>query len=151
MDFAGFVLGSMLTGVRSPELERRAGKMVNYPVGDFLIRIKNIVIAGRREFEVDKTKLVKAVADALKKEGLLEEVKVKKGKLLVRISYYRKEPAIIDLKLVSKPGLRIYSGVDELAKRRRASILILSTPKGVMSSKEALKKGVGGEVIAEIW
>jgi small subunit ribosomal protein S8 len=125
--------------------------MVNYPVGDFLIRVKNAATGGRRELSVENTKFTKAMADVLKRMGLLEKVSVEKGILTARLSYHKKEPLLIDLKLISKPGLRIYCGVDELAKRRRASMLILSTPKGVMSSKDALKKGVGGEVMAEVW
>ena len=59
----------------------------------------------------------------------------------------------MDLKLVSKPGLRKYMGVDEIKSRKRArsTFLILSTPQGVMSSREAYKKNIGGEVIVEIW
>jgi len=125
--------------------------MVSYPVGDFLIRVKNAMRAGRRELVVGNTKLTKAVAEAMRRAGWLEKVEAKKKDLVVRLAYHKKEPLLHDLRLVSKPGLRIYAGVDELAARRKASEVILSTPKGVMVGKEALKKGVGGEVIAEIW
>src|SRR3990167_429922 len=111
--------------------------MTNYPVGDFLIRIKNAAKAGHKDVVVDSTGLIKAVEKA--------------KKLTLRLTYKKKEPLLIDLKLVSKPGLRVYMSRDELQKRRRSSILILTTPLGVMSSAKALKKGVGGEVIAEVW
>lgn len=128
------------------------GKMVkvDYPVGDFLIRVKNAVKIHKRELVVSKTKAIMAVAKALKKEGFLESVTEKKGKLIVKIAFRRKEPVLLDLKLVSTPGLRIYMGVEELEKIKKPSILILSTSKGVMSSREALKVREGGEVIVEV-
>ena len=123
----------------------------NYPVGDFLIRIKNAMMANKKEVVLPQSKFIVAVAKVLKREGFLSEVKEdRKGTLVVRLAYHKKQPVLVDLKLVSKPGLRIYVGKDELERRRGAAILILSTPKGIMSSTDALKKGVGGEVIAEI-
>jgi small subunit ribosomal protein S8 len=150
--FADFVSGSMLIKARSLVLKRRVGKMAktNYPVGDFLIRLKNAALARQREVEVDVTKLIKAVAVVLKEEGYLESIKEKDGKLIVRLTYRRKKPVLINLKLVSKPGLRIYQSADELTSRKGPSFLILSTPKGLMSSREAIKKRLGGEVMVEI-
>ncbi len=124
---------------------------VNYPVGDFLVRIKNAALADKREFSVQNTKLIKQVAEVMSKVGYLEKLKVEKNRLIIRLAYHKKEPLLLDIKLISKPGLRIYMGVDELEKKRGSSIYILSTPKGVMASKEAIKKRLGGEVIAEIW
>jgi small subunit ribosomal protein S8 len=125
--------------------------MVNYSVGDFLIRIKNAAMSGRQELEVQSTKFAESVAEALKREGILREVKRNGGTLSVRLAYRKKEPVMINLRLISSPGLRIYMSADEIAARNKPSILILSTTKGVVSSKEAMKYGVGGEVIAEIW
>ncbi len=125
-------------------------KMTNYPIGDFLIRIKNAGLARRREVVMQETKLVKSVAEALKKEGYLLEVTENDGELVAKLAYRRKEPVLLDLKLISKPGLRIYMGVDELEKIKKPSMLILSTPQGIMSSKDAIKKRVGGEVLVEI-
>ena len=125
--------------------------MVNYPVGDFLIRIKNAAIAGRREFDMESSKFVYEVAKALKRGGFLEDVKSDKGRLTVRLSYHKKEPLIIDIKIISKPGMRVYAGKREIEKKKGASVYILSTPKGVISSKEALKAGLGGELLAEVW
>jgi small subunit ribosomal protein S8 len=87
----------------------------------------------------------------LKKEGILTEVKKKDGTLMVKLAYRKKEPILMNLKLVSKPGLRIYMGADELSAIRKPSFLVLSTPKGIMTSFEAIKKRIGGEVIVEIW
>jgi len=127
--------------------------MTNYPVGDYLIRIKNAARAKQREVEAPPSKFLLSVGQALKKVGVLEEVSQKDGVLVSRLAYHKKQPMLIDLKLVSSPGLRRYMSVDEIMgrKRRNASVLILSTPSGVMSSTEALKKNLGGEVIAEVW
>ncbi len=126
--------------------------MTNYSIGDFLTRIKNAAMAKRVEVVVKKTKLAYAVSLVLKKEGFLRDVEVVEGDLKVSLAYSHKEPVLMGLKLVSKPGLRVYKGVDQMGKRRiLSSILIVSTPKGVVSSKEAIKLGTGGEVIVEVW
>jgi len=127
--------------------------MVNYPVGDYLIQVKNAAKAGRKEVVVKNSKFIKSVADALVRIRILDAVEIKEDFLISRLSYHKKEPVLVDLKLVSKPGIRHYMNVEELSlrKRRNASKLIVSTPLGVMSSIEALKKNVGGEIIAEVW
>ena len=126
-------------------------KLTNYPVGDFLIRIKNAALAGKRNVLVDKTNLTANVAKTLKRMGYLDEVKVIKGSLEVRLTYQSKKPLVNDIKLVSKPGVRIYQDVSDLEKYRGLYEFIVSTPKGVLSSKEAVKKNVGGEVIAKLY
>ena len=122
----------------------------NYPVGDFLMRIKNASMAQKKSVEFPSTKLVAAVAKALVKEGYLEAIEQKERILAVTLSFRKKEPMVSDIKLISKPGLRIYKKLKDLEAKRGPSIFILSTPKGVMSSKEAMKKSLGGEVIAEV-
>jgi len=152
LDFAGFVFGSAPTVARFQALERQAGNMAtNYEIGDFLIRIKNAARAGRRQVTMKETKLIKEVAKALKREGYLREVSSKGGQITVNLVYKNREPVLIDLRIVSKPGLRVYKDADELSERRAASIYILTTPEGILSSKEAIKKRVGGEAIVEIW
>jgi small subunit ribosomal protein S8 len=150
--FVDFVSGNMLIKVRSLVLKKQVGNMAktNYPVGDFLIRLKNAALARQREVEVNITKLIKAVAVVLKEEGYLESMKEKSGKLIVRLAYRRKKPVFINLKLVSKPGLRIYQSADDLASKKGPSFFVLSTPKGLMSSRQAIKKRLGGEVIVEV-
>lgn len=125
--------------------------MTNYTVGDFLIQIKNAAMADKRELSVKSTKLVIAAAEVLKKAGYLQKVEEKDGLISIELGYYKKEPKLIDLKLISRPGLRVYKNVDDLEAHRGISKFLLSTPVGVMLSKDALKKRVGGEVIAEIW
>jgi len=128
---------------------------VNYPVGDFLIRIKNAAMAKNKQVLVIKTKLVFNVANALKKDGFLSKVEEinEDGieKVLVTLSYVSKEPKLTDIKIISKPGLRIYMNIDELSKHKKPSLILLSTPKGVVTSKEAIKENTGGEAIAEIY
>ena len=124
--------------------------MNNYPVGDFLIRFKNASLARHKQLEVNSNKKIKAVADVLEKEGYITEVKEEKGKIFLKIVYRKKEPILTQIKLVSKPGIRIYKSADELGKVKGPSKFIVSTPKGVMSSSDAIKKRLGGEVIAEI-
>ena len=124
--------------------------MTNYPVGDFLIRLGNAALAGKREVTMTSTKLIKNVAIALKKAGYLAEVEDKKGTLTAALAIKRKKPVIMRLKLISRPGLRIYRGADEIGNKKGPSRLLISTPKGIMMSDAAIKNHLGGEVIAEI-
>lgn len=98
-----------------------------------------------------KTGELKAIAAALKKSGFLEDYSETKGNLTVKIAYRRKEPVLLGLKLVSKPGLRIYMGAADIEKKKGPSTFLISSPKGIIFSKEAIKERLGGEVIAEIW
>jgi len=123
----------------------------NYPVGDFLIRLKNAAMAGNKKVDASPDKQIKAIAEALKKMGYLDEVKSEKGTLTVSLTFKNKEPRLMNLKLVSKPGLRVYLGADELEEKKGPSVFLVSTPKGVISSLQAIKNRAGGEVIAEIW
>lgn len=125
--------------------------MTNYSIGDFLIRIKNAALVGKKEITVPATKGSLALAQILKKLGYLAEVKKEKNTITISLTFKRKKPLLMGLKLISKPGLRIYMGVSELEKRRGPSILILTTPKGIISSLEAKKMRIGGEAIAEVW
>ncbi len=123
----------------------------NYSIGDFLIRIKNAGMAGNKEVvAVTNTKVV-ALANTLKKMRILDTVAVKDGLITVTLAFQDKKPVLMDLRLVSKPGLRIYMTIADIEAKRGPSTFVISTPKGVLSSKEAKKLRVGGEVIAEIW
>lgn len=124
--------------------------MTNYPVGDFLIRLKNANLARHRELEIPSSKKVKAVVKVLEKEGYITDLKEEKEKITMRLVYRKKEPILTEIKLVSKPGRRVYKGAGELEAVKGPSFFIVSTPKGVMSSKEAIKKRLGGEIVAEV-
>jgi len=123
----------------------------NYSVGDFLIRVKNVAMAKNKTVSVQSNKRLVNVAEALKKMGFVDSIKNEKGVLTVALTFKNKRPRLMNLKLVSKPGLRIYMSVDELEKKKGPSIFLVSTPNGVTSSLKAIKDRVGGEVIAEIW
>lgn len=127
--------------------------MTNYPIGDYLIQVKNAARANRREVVVSASKFIESVAKCLKRMGVLESVEVKDKKVISVLAIHRKAPVLLDLKLVSAPGLRKYMSIEGMRarKRKNASSLVLSTPQGILSSSEAIKKNVGGEVIAEIW
>jgi small subunit ribosomal protein S8 len=125
--------------------------MTNYQVADFLIRLKNAVMADKKEVEMKSTKLILAVAKTLKDEKYISNLVLdKNGNIKVTLSIFAKKPILRDVRIVSKPGLRIYVNVDELKNKRGPEIYILSTNKGVMSDKVAIKKNLGGELIAKI-
>ena len=121
--------------------------VTNYPIGDFITRVKNAALSNAKEVRVGKTNYIKSVAEALKREGFLSEVKEEDGEVVIKLTYARKEPVLMNLELVSKPGLRIYETVEDLESKRGPEVYILSTSQGVLSTKEAIKKNVGGEVI----
>ena len=125
--------------------------MTNYPVGDFLTRIRNAALARRHEVVVDTTNLIRLTAKALERAGFVQDVKEVKGKLALAICYRRKKPIMLGIKLVSRPGLRIYASADDIEKKKGPATFLVSTPKGVLISKEVIKQRAGGEVLAEIW
>ncbi len=124
--------------------------MTNYHVADFLIRLKNASMANLKEVTMRSTKIIESVAKTLMDENFLSDVKVNNGLITVKLSVYMKKPVLSDVTIVSKPGLRIYMNVDDLESIKTPEIYILSTPKGVMSAKKAIKQRVGGEVIAKV-
>ncbi len=151
--FADCVSGNMRLGVKYPELKRQAGNNMsntNFPTGDFLIKIKNAAMAKNKEVSFTADKQIVAIAQALKKMGYLDEVKKSGEKLEVTLTFKNKKPLMVNLKLVSKPGLRIYMGILEIEKKKGPTTYLISSPKGIVSSREARKLRIGGEVIAEI-
>ncbi len=124
--------------------------LVTYSIGDFLIRLKNMARAKKKEVVLPGNKLILSVAKALEKAGYVEDVKGKDKTVSLSLRYAYKEPVLTNVRLISKPGLRIYKSVGQLEEKRGASILIISTPKGILTHKEAIKERIGGEVIAEI-
>ncbi len=124
--------------------------VTNYPVGDFLIRVKNAAMAGNKQFNAPSTKIIYEIANTMKKMGYLMEVTKKDDILSLTLAYTNKKPVIMDLKLVSRPGYRRYISVGELESFKGPERYILSTPKGVISSSEAIKSRTGGELIVKI-
>lgn len=122
----------------------------NYPTGDFLIRFKNAARAGQKTVMVAKTNMIVGLAEALKRMGYVEKITDEDGVVTVHLTVKHKKPVLAEMLLVSKPGLRVYRGSEELRAYRGPSIFLISTSVGILSSREAIKKGVGGEIIAEV-
>ena len=131
--------------------------MLTDPIGDMLTRIRNAIMAKKKEVVVEPaSKLKMAILDVLKREGYIEGYRVEgegvKKKIIVYLKYYQGKPLIQVIERVSKPGRRIYVGVDEIPKVYNGlGIAILSTPKGVLSDREAKKLRVGGELICKVF
>jgi len=122
----------------------------NYHIGDALIRIKNACLAGYDEVKVTNTKSVRSVLDVLKREGFVESVSGVKNEIEVKLKRKKGSLGINDIILVSTPGRRIYIANSDVKSRHGIATLILSTPKGMKSGREAIKLGLGGELIAEV-
>lgn len=127
-------------------------------VADSLIRIKNGYLAYKDEVILPYSKLVLAICKLLQVEGFIDSYKEEKvtGKnfkqIVVGLKYLGKKPALTDVKRVSKPGLRVYKPSKALPRVLNGfGLAIISTPKGVMSDKQARKNGLGGEVMAHVW
>ncbi|MGD8911568.1 MAG: 30S ribosomal protein S8 [Candidatus Thiodiazotropha sp.] len=125
------------------------------PIADMLTRIRNGQAAKKTKVELPSSKLKLSIANLLKNEGFLQEVSINseatKPTLVLELRYYQGRPVIDLIKRVSRPGLRVYKGKDELPKVRGGlGVAIISTSKGVMSDRAARETGQGGEVIAYV-
>ncbi len=121
-------------------------------VGDALTRIKNGYMASKGEVILSYSKQVLAICKLLIKEGYIESAKQEKNGIMVTLLYRGKERAVTDIKRVSKPGLRVYKNKNALPYVLNGlGIAVVSTPKGIMSDKQARKEGVGGEIMAYVW
>lgn len=122
------------------------------PVGDALIRIKNGYMVGKQSVSIKYSKLVLNLMKLLQKEGFVEASTHKEREIMVTLKYNERKPAITDIKRVSRPSLRVYKGVSKLPTVLNGlGIAIISTPKGLMTEKQAKKLKVGGEVLAYVW
>ena len=125
------------------------------PIADMLTRIRNANSAYHEKVEIPASKMKAAVLDILKVEGFVKNYEsVNEGKTLkVTLKYgSNKEKVITGIKRISKPGLRVYAGKEELPRVLGGlGIAVISTSQGVMSDKKARKLGLGGEVIAYVW
>ena len=127
------------------------------PIADLLTRIRNASTAKHPSVEIPASNMKKAICQILVDEGYIKGMQVKndtvQGTIVVTLKYQANgEPVIAGLRRVSKPGLRVYVGTDELPRVLRGlGIAIVSTSKGVMTDKAARAAHVGGEVLAFIW
>lgn len=128
-----------------------------YLVADFIIRLKNAALARRRDVVLPYSKLNKAIGQVLVKNRILKDLKEesKEGKkqLQATIIFEKRLATFTDVNIISKPSLRVYAeATDKVGLVGRGlGITIVSTNQGVMTGKEAVKKGVGGEVLFKIW
>ena len=127
------------------------------PVADMLTRIRNANTAKHESVDVPASNLKKAIAQILLDEGYIKSFEVvedgTQGIIRIQLKYLAgKEKVISGLRRVSKPGLRVYAGADELPRVLHGlGIAIISTSKGVMTDKKARELHVGGEVLAFVW
>ena len=127
------------------------------PIAVMLTRIRNANTAKHPTVEVPASNMKKALAEILLEEGYIQNYQViedgKQGIIKITLKYgANKSKVITGLKRISKPGLRVYAGKDELPKVLGGlGTAIISTNKGILTDKEARKEGVGGEVIAFVW
>jgi small subunit ribosomal protein S8 len=127
------------------------------PIADMLTRIRNANSQKHETVDIPASNMKKAIAQILVDEGYIKGFEViedgKQGVIHMTLKYgQNKSQVITGLRRVSKPGLRIYTGVEDMPKVMKGlGVAIISTPKGVMTDKEARKANVGGEVLAFIW
>ena len=127
------------------------------PIADMLTRIRNAGSARHETVDVPNSKMKKAIAEILLEEGYIKSFQLindgTQGIIRITLKYLPgKEKAIQGLRRVSKPGLRVYAGADELPQVLRGlGIAIISTSKGIMTDKKARAQHVGGEVLAFVW
>jgi len=122
------------------------------PISDMLTRIRNAQLVGHSEVSMPASKLKASIAQVLKDEGYIEDFalreKGQKKELAIGLKYYAGRPVIERLERVSKPGLRVYRGRNDIPKVMNGlGVAILSTSRGVMTDRKARADGVGGEVL----
>ena len=134
--------------------------MINNPLIDMLIRMKNAQLAKHEHVLVPMSHTKFRIAEILKESGFLVNIEKKKKKarkseheyILMQLKYKDGDAGISGIKVISKPSRKIYISAKDIKPVRSGyGISILSTPKGIMNSKEAKKQNLGGELLFEIW
>ena len=125
------------------------------PIADLLTRIRNAQMVAKTTVLVPSSKVKVAIAQVLKDEGYIDNFKVStedgKSELEIALKYYAGKPVIERIERVSRPGLRVYKGKDEIPTVMNGlGVAIVSTPQGVMTDRKARATGVGGEVICYV-
>jgi len=131
------------------------------PISDMLTRIRNAQMSGHKEVVIPASKLKLAIVKILEKSDFIEMARMDKSEKLKtirvvlkydKISNTQKTPAITGIKRVSKEGQRVYVKKNNIGKVKNGyGIVVISTPRGVMTGAEARKMGLGGECICEVW
>jgi small subunit ribosomal protein S8 len=125
-------------------------------ISNMIIIMKNGSLAGKESVLVPYSKMKNAIGECLKKSGYVANIskKIKKGLPLLEVElvYVDKKPKITEVERISKQSRRVYFGMKDIHSVRNGSgLLVLSTPKGILSGKEARKEQVGGEALFRIW
>ena len=131
--------------------------VVSDPIADMLTRIRNAGMARRTETTMPSSKILVEIAKILQQEGYIRGWEVQESKpfnnLIVYLKYASdRRHSIRNIRRVSKPGLRVYAGKDEILRVRNGlGIAILSTPQGVITGQEARRRGIGGEILCTVY
>jgi small subunit ribosomal protein S8 len=129
--------------------------MVSDPISDLLIRLNNASKVGKESVSIPASKMTRALADLLAREGYVAEVDKaakKNNAFSVTLAYKNGQPVITGARRISKLSRRVYMSVHDIKPVKRGrGLLVLSTPAGVVTGKEAREKRVGGEALFEIW
>lgn len=124
------------------------------PISDMLTRIRNAQRSSKVAVTMPSSKLKCAIAKVLKEEGYIEDFSVStdaKPQLNIQLKYYAGRPVIEQIKRVSRPGLRVYKGSDEIPSVMNGlGVAIVSTSKGVMTDRKARAAGIGGELLCTV-
>ena len=129
------------------------------PIADLLTRIRNAIMAGHKVVEAPASNLKKEIARILFEKGYILSYKVVEGegvqgvlKIALKYNSKSKKPAIKEIQRISRPGLRKYSGIDDMPRVLNGlGIAIISTSKGLMTDKEAKKEKIGGEILCYVY
>jgi len=125
------------------------------PIADMLTRIRNAQVVQKTAVAMPSSKVKVAIANVLKEEGYIDEIRVRedagKATLELSLKYYAGRPVIERIERISKPGLRVYKGVNDIPRVMNGmGIAIVSTPKGVMTDRKARASKTGGEVLCVV-
>lgn len=126
------------------------------PIADLLTRIRNAKMVGKSEVRVPASKMKQVIAQQLKKNGYLHDVKLEEGKprdtLVITINEEGQNPTIQEITRLSKPGRRVYVKSAEIPKVKSGrGIVLISTSKGVITGQEAIKQKLGGELLLKVY
>lgn len=123
--------------------------MYNDPIADLLTRIRNAGMAGKYYVVIRPSKIVFEIASILKSVGFIDSIKVEEDHLMVKLN---PDTPITHIKRLSKPGVRYYVKCDKIPRPRGGTgVVILTTPKGLLTGLQAKKQKVGGELVCEVW
>jgi small subunit ribosomal protein S8 len=125
------------------------------PISDMLTRLRNGYMSKQKEVVIPCSKLKVAIAQVLEQEGYIKGFRVNgevKKSLIVEMKYFNRRSVVEGIERVSKPSCRLYCGCKDIPKVKDGlGLAILSTPKGILSGKDAEKQNVGGEILCYVW